>query len=342
MDTIIYIYKKRDLQKPVIESVQMKDYLLVRVGMNVGENRWFSHSFAPTGITGTSAAERKSQADDSQRRRPDAGSQGKQEDVRSGDTLKERLRKIWERLNRRKIQNKQKSAFRETREQVRTEIQNFLENLRTSVDDRYECRCVYADAVRKCLVHTEDWEKGKSGSDSRNQDDITAACWLPVLWKQCWQFPEFDAFLQPQWVEPLLEHAKLHHYVVLGAAESAYSAILHCASRMKSLRWFLQERDCGQEVQNFVEDFYEEYGLAASLHPLEGERAFSRLLLETLEPVCVLDFTGEPRIPAGGLAKGSVWLDFCSIEEKARRMTEREEGISYFSVKEIWKRVGKS
>lgn len=327
MDTIIYIYKKRNLQKPVIESVQMKDYLLVRVGMNVGENRWFSHSFTPMDLTGTAAVGRRFPADDSQGHLPAVGSRSRQKDTCPGDTLKARLRKIWGRRSRRKIQNQQNRALRKTSEQVCTEIQSFLENLRTCVDDRYECRCVYADAVRNCLVNTEDREKG---------------IWLPMLWRQFWQFPEFDAFLQPQWVEPLLENARLHHYVVLGTAESVYTAILHCASRMKSLRWFLQERDCGQEIQDFVEDFYGEYGLAASLHPLEGERVFSRLLLETMEPVCVLDFTGEPRIPAGGLARGSIWLDFCSIEEKARRMTDREEGISYFSVKEIWKRVGKS
>ena len=318
MDTIIYIYKKRDLQKPVIESVQMKDYLLVRVGMNVGENRWFSHSFTP------------------------AGSHSKQEGICSDDTLKACLRKIWEHRSRRKIQNQQKSALRETIKQVRMEIQSFLEDLRTCVDDRYECRCVYADAVRRCLAYTEDWEKSQRDEDVRNRDDAVAAVWLPMLWKQCWQFPEFDAFLQPHWVEPLLENARLHHYVVLGTAESVPHVILHCASRMKSLRWFLQERDCGQEIQDFVEDFYGEYGLAVSLQPLEGERAFARLLLASLDPVCVLDFTGETRIPAGGLARGSVWLDFCSIEEKARRMTEREEGVSYFSVKEIWKRAGKS
>ena len=300
MDTIIYFYKKRDLQKPAIESVQMKDYLLVRVGMNVGENRWFSHAFTPTDTISTVAAK-----------------------TQPRHTLKARLSEHREHRRRIRLQKQQRKQFQTTREQIRMEIRLFLEELRTFMDDRYECRCVYADAVRTCLMLPED-------------------CWLPILWQQCFQFPEFSAYLQPQWVECLLKNARLHHYVVLGAADSAATAILHCASRMKSLRWFLQERDCGQEVQEFVEDFYEEYGLAATLQPLEGERAFSRLLLETMEPVCVLDFTGEPRIPAGGLARGSVWLDFCSVEEKARRMMERGEGVSYFSVKEIWKQAGKS
>lgn len=316
MDTIIYFYKKRDLEKPVIEPVQMKDYLLLRVGINVGDNRWFSHAFTPVVTTGTAAA----------------GSQ-------SHHTLKARLRERRENRRRIRIQKLQRRQLRETREKVRAEMQRFLEELGASMDDRYECRCAYADSVRSCLVLPEDRGQRRGEADTRKMDVIAADCWLPILWQQCFQFPEFDAYLKPQWVEHLLENARLHHYVVLGAAESVSAAILQCAPRMKSLRWFLQERDCGQKIQDFVENFYEEYGLAVTLQPLEGERAFSRLLLETVEPVCVLDFTGEPRIPSGGLAQGSVWLDFCSVEEKARRMTERGEGVFYFSVKETWKRA---
>lgn len=319
MDTIIYFYKKRDLEKPVIEQIQMKEYLLVRVGMNVGENRWFSYFYTPTDTTGTAAAEPQSRR-----------------------TLKARLRAYRERCSRIRLQKQRRRQFQETREQVSMEIQRFLAELGTRVDDRYECRCVYADSVRSCLVLPENWGQRRREADARQTEDTADACWLPILWQQCFPFPEFDAYLQPQWVELLLENARLHHYVVLGAAHSTSATILHCAPRMKSLRWFLQERDCEQEIQDFVEDFYEEYGLAATLQPLEGERAFSRLLLETLEPVCVLDFTGEPRIPMGGLARGSIWLDFCSVEEKARRMTEKGEGIFYFSIKEIWKRAGKS
>ena len=319
MDTIIYFYKKRNLEKPAIETVQMKDYLLVRVGMNVGENRWFSHAFNPTGTARTDAVK-----------------------PQYCHTLKARLLEHREQRRRIRLKRQQRRQLQETREQVSVEIQRFLTELGKNVDDRYECRCVYADAVRHCLVIPEEREISRREMDDSRVEDVAAACWLPLLWLQLWQFPEFDAYLQPQWVKPLLENARLHHYVVLGAAHSVPATILHCAPRMKSLRWFLQERDCGQEMQDFVEDFYEEYGLAVTLQPLEGERTFSRLLLETLEPVCVLDFTGEPHIPVGGLARGSIWLDFCSVEEKARQMTEKGEGIFYFSIKELWKRAGKS
>lgn len=341
MDTILYIYKKRDLTQPVIESVQMKDYQLVRVGLNVGENRWFSHAFAPTVLSGTDAEGQSTRDDDGRRKRAVDGMQSERKDLRPVDFLRAHLHRLRERRGRIRTQKQEERQFQQIREQVRVEIESFLTQLQTCVDDRYECRCVYANAVRKCLVLPESRDISHSEADLRSEVDFTAAHWLQLLWKQFWRFPEFDDFLRPQWSEPLLEHARLHHFVALGSAGSTSTVILRCAHRMKSLRWFLEERECGQEVQDFVEEFYGEYGLAVALHPLEGERVFARLLLETREPVCVLDFTGEPRIPAGGLAKGSVWLDFCSIEEKARRITEREEGITYFSLKEIWKRAGK-
>ena len=41
MDTILYIYKKRDLERPRTEPVGLKTYLLIRIGLDVEEGRWF-------------------------------------------------------------------------------------------------------------------------------------------------------------------------------------------------------------------------------------------------------------------------------------------------------------
>ena len=323
MDTIIYIYKKRDLQKPAIDLVQIKDYQLVRVGLDVGEGRWFSHAFTTLGITATEQSYR-------------------------ANSLRAHLREFRKKRERIRFEKQQRRRLQDVLKQVHSEIEHFRTELAFIVDDRYECRCVYADTVRKSLILPEDWKSRIEGSDARRRiggnDDVEPAervHWLPLLWQQCWQYPEFDDYLQIQWVEPLLENARLHHFVVLGLADSTNYAILHCAPRMKSLRWILRESEDDQRFRDFVEDFYTEYGLAAAVQTLEGERVFARLLLETREPVCILDFTGESRIPVNGLARGSVWIDFCSVEEKARRIIEREEGIFYFSMKEIWKRAGK-
>lgn len=348
MDTIIYFYKKRDLQKPTIDSVQMKDYHLVRVGLDVGEGRWFSHAFTSS-VTAATEWTYKAMTD----KRPES-----QADVQSSSetlsrtlsaySLKAHLREFRKRRERIRFERQQKRKLQGVAEQVHSEIEHFRAELASIIDDRFECRCVYADTVRKSLVLSEDWRDGRGEPDIRKGNDGNDSVeadvevhWLPWLWQQCWQFPEFDDYLQVQWVEPLLENARLHHFVVLGLSDSTPYAILHCASRMKSLRWIIRESEEDQRLRDFVEDFYTEYGLAAAVQTLEGDKVYARLLLETGEPVCVLDFTGEPRIPVNGLARGSVWIDFCSIEEKARRIVERGEGILYFSLKEFWKRVGK-
>lgn len=306
MDTIIYLYKKRDLNKPLIDAQPMKDYLLVRVGLDVGENRWFCHSLNPP----------------------------KEIPAKLPVSQKLSLKKRWEIARERRtairLQRRQRAAFQEEIAQVRKEFQDFLQELAHFAEERYDCRCVYGDAVKKWLLLPQ---------EEREADSAFSV--LMRLWQEYWQFPEFDAFFQPQWVKPLLVYARLHHFVVLGTAPCMSLVLSDCARRMKSLKWFLQEEACTEELQDLVEDFYDEYGLAIDQHLLEGKRAYSRLLLEVAEPICVLDFSGEPNVPVSGLARGSIWIDFVSVEEKARRISERGEGISCFSMKEIWKRAGK-
>lgn len=304
----------------------MKDYLLVRVGMNVGENKWFSHSIAPHAAVTNGPAPQ----DNLNRPVPQEASRKRFFPA----SWRQRLREQRERWDRARLQKQSRKLFLEEKKRICLEMETFFSELNRIVDQRYECLCVYGDAVRKSLLFPEDY-----GREDLN--DAVPLYWLPQLWRQYWQLPEFDAFFHPQWVELLLENARLHHFVVLGSASCTPAVILHCASRMKSLRWILRSQDCTEELQDFVEEFYEEYGLAATLQPLEGSKVFAKLLLVSKDPVCILDFTGEPHIPPGGVAQGSIWIDFLSVEDKARRITERGEGISYFSLKEIWKRAGK-
>jgi len=41
MDTILFFYRKRDLEKALVEPVGLKSHMLIRVGLNVGEGEWF-------------------------------------------------------------------------------------------------------------------------------------------------------------------------------------------------------------------------------------------------------------------------------------------------------------
>ena len=144
MDTIIYFYKKRDLAKPVIDTQIIKDTLLVRVGMNVGENKWFFHSIAPYEAA------------------PDAASPKEKENM---PVLREELKRRvlphflrslfgeWKkRLRRTRDFRRISKLFRQERTFVCREIEAFLSELDSIVDQRYQCQCVYGDAVRKSLL----------------------------------------------------------------------------------------------------------------------------------------------------------------------------------------------
>ncbi|MDE6166991.1 MAG: hypothetical protein K2G28_00840 [Acetatifactor sp.] len=163
---------------------------------------------------------------------------------------------------------------------------------------------------------------------------------LQELWRECWQGEEFTDYGQWEWASRLLPQAVQFHFVVLGNPSCASKLLEHCARRMKSLRWFLPEAEYTEELEDLLEDFYEEYGLAPALQLLPGKRPYSRLRMECPEPCNILDFTEEACIASSSLPEGSVWIDMASREEKARRLAVRG-GIKYVSLKEYWKKLPK-
>ncbi len=316
MDTIIYLYRKRNLSEPAIDTFRMKDYLLVRAGLDMESDRWFGHKLIPPGEIP-----------------PGEISPWTEQSSQAG--LRERMRTFWEKRRALRVLRRQRAACNRELAEIRREIQAFCEEMLPLIDQRFECRCVYEDTIRHCLTGGQ-----RSGWEEYRQDrDIGEE--LAGIWREYWRVPEFEEYLELRWTEPLLVYARLHHFVALGTAPCIFELFSLCARRMKSLRWFLKEADHTVELQEAVADFYEEYGAAASIQTLEGERPYARLLLETRDPVCVLDFTGDPRVPVSGLARGSIWIDFMSLEERERRIAAQGSGIAYFSLKETWRRAGK-
>ena len=59
--------------------------------------------------------------------------------------------------------------------------------------------------------------------------------------------------------------------------------------------------------------------------------------LKAAAPCLVLDFCDSDKVYGGGLAAGSIWLDFPASEEKERRVTSGCPQIRYFSMKKEWK-----
>ncbi len=135
----------------------------------------------------------------------------------------------------------------------------------------------------------------------------------------------------------MFRRATLPHFIILGTAEGIFPIIEAYAARMKSLRWILTEAEYDQDLADFVEDFYTEYGLAIELELLEDVAALKRLRLFCKEAVNMVDFTGEAYMAAQAVPEGSIWLDMFSVEEKKRRILARDKKVAYISMKELWK-----
>ncbi len=157
------------------------------------------------------------------------------------------------------------------------------------------------------------------------------------IWNRIWPYPFFENYFQTEWVEHMLSYAELPHYIVLGYHRELPRLLCERANRMKSLKWILPERLYDEKLQDFLEDFYEEYGIAAALQLLAEGEDLRRTVLSGRAACNILDFSEEEKNPLPELAEGSIWLDMSSLEGKRRRLEERNTGIRYFSLKKEWK-----
>ncbi len=151
--------------------------------------------------------------------------------------------------------------------------------------------------------------------------------------------PLFEGYLERRWVRRLLPYAIYPHFVVLGTVPYLPELLCELAPRMKSLLWILPDHLHGEMLEDFAEDFYQEYGLAINLRHLCFNGSYGQLRVEENlpgEPVNILDFTEDRRIPSMRPQPGSIWLDLAAEEEKERRMETRKLGTTYFSLKKLW------
>lgn len=161
----------------------------------------------------------------------------------------------------------------------------------------------------------------------------------PVPFLEGWSF---RGYFEEEWVLHMMKYAGLNHFVILGEAACIPKLLLRYVRSMKSLRWFLPERQFREAESTLVEAIYEEYGLAVEVRLLEEERDFRKLRLVCKLPVVVIDFCEEERVSAADVAKGSIWLDMTSSETKRHRLEERNTKNAYFSLKKEWKQPQKA
>lgn len=309
MDTILYLYKKKDAEKPLVEAISQKTYLLVKIGMDVEPYRWFLQ-YLPH-----------------KRPRPDMdpveGRRPERWHWISPGSLRERK----EIRARRREWNRYEAAIEALMARCRGNMESQMaEMMRESalyMEEHSDRWCVYDRAVREVL----------SGDNP-----------VAELWRREWKTEEFKGYTELRWIQPLTSHITGPHFIVLGTASCIPQLLQQCADRMKSLRWIVEEaymQTHREELEDFAENFYQEQGLAVTIEQVQGRHGFERMQLFCREPVNILDFTGEDKVAAGWAAEGSIWLDLWSSEEKCRRMVQRNAGIHYFSLREKWRQAQK-
>ncbi|MCM1536511.1 MAG: hypothetical protein NC126_11365 [Clostridium sp.] len=159
-------------------------------------------------------------------------------------------------------------------------------------------------------------------------------CQSPITYFNKWQFTDYR---EEKWVDYLMQNGNLLHYVILGNASCLWEVLPKYAKRMKSLKFFLRESEFNEELQELLEFLFEEYGLAADTHFLEGDAGYRKLPVLGALPCNILDFSGDEKVFFQGAPPGSVWLDFDGSEEKRRRFELRGSAVHYFSLMKEWK-----
>lgn len=312
MDTILYFYSKKDvekLSKPYVEAISQNTFMLVKIGMDVEPFRWFIQLMPNKKI------------------RPEMPD-GVDRKLKGLDWINPKYHK-----ERKQVRewvnswNEYESAmdnllFRCSMH-VETLITNMVNELLPYVDEYSQCYCIYEKSVKDVLY---------------GQNPVG------LVWRKMWRAKEFTLYTEMPWVEYLIPSAVLNHFVIIGHSPCIPELLAQCADRMKSLRWVLEEsyaKAQSEELEDFTENFYQEYGLAISMEYVQGENGFGKMQLACKEPSNILDFSGEDKISADELARGSLWLDMNSSEEKCRRFAQRDTGVEYLSLRKKWRNTPK-
>ena len=148
---------------------------------------------------------------------------------------------------------------------------------------------------------------------------------------------EFREYRQQNWVEHLLRygedavgHPLWPDVIVLGKNPFLPYVLLRYVAALRSVKWYLTDREYREEEDELTWELEDEYGLIPEIRLLLETSDYDRVRLEATAPCLVLDFSDSDKVYGGGLAAGSVWLDFPASEEKERRVTSGCPQIRYF------------
>ena len=155
---------------------------------------------------------------------------------------------------------------------------------------------------------------------------------------------EFRDYLQQEWIEHLLRYGERPggypawpDLVLLGRNPYLPYVVLRYAARLQSMKWYLTEREYREEEEWLTGELEDEYGLIPEIRLLAETADYGRVRLQGTKPCVVLDFCDNEKVYGGGLAAGSIWLDFPASEDEEHRALVQCPQIRYFSMKKEWK-----
>lgn len=324
MDTIIYFYSGKEAWEPVLEKWQEEHYSLIRVGMP--QYLWQTQPGQEAGCADNGKTPGTKEKPEKKCREEMVQGKNRQGFFRRVRHLFLKIRQgcgkgiLGDHSDGQKKEGQTKPFRHESptaghgKKMGEKERLIFMKELQTALgflaNNPYHTYCVYEDRLRE-----------KTGQE---------------LWRH-WEIPEFAGYREMVWAEPLMKYAVHDRLVILGCAPCLPEILCRRTKKTRSIKWTLRETEYTQELQDFMEDFYQEYGLAIEVHLLSAEQPWLRVRPASTVPVNVLDFSGEEKLSACDVAEGSVWLDMDSLEGKCRRMEVRNPGIQYYSLKKQWK-----
>ena len=155
---------------------------------------------------------------------------------------------------------------------------------------------------------------------------------------------EFREYLQQEWIDHLLRYGEKKDgmplrpdLILLGRNVYLPYVMLRYAAGLRSVKWYLTDREYREDEELLSEELEDEYGLIPEIHLLPENADYGKVRLQGTKPCVVLDFCDNGKVYGGGLAAGSIWLDFPASEKKEHRVASGCPQIRYFSMKKEWK-----
>lgn len=163
-------------------------------------------------------------------------------------------------------------------------------------------------------------------------------------WRRLWRTPMYEEYHDKENLRQMLEMVTSHNMAgnsfpkeawVFGYGPDMQEWLPWIAGRLRTLTFYMEFVTKGFE--GMLADAEEEFGLVPQIR-LTAPGELRKRRLRSTAPVLIIDYSGNEAISVAGISRGSIWLDMDSVESKRHGIEDRRTGITYISLKNIWKR----